>query len=352
MTAGPLTAAIAAWAARDPARAAFIDRGAPVTYAALDRRVAACAGWLARQGLRPGDMVGVTLREDIAHITAALALLRLGCDQVTLASHDPPALRAALARRLGVALLLAEDGTAALPGLPLLHFDPEDAPAPGPAERPGRLILTSSGTTGRPKLIPLREADIARQVARRAGEARVFFRSITVEHNNAKKYHLGLLGQGATTMLANCAALPDLAEACARHGVGRVTLPPERAAALAGLQARPGAHPWPARTSLAVFGAEVPPARGHAEPGGELLDHRGGHHHPCRSRRPRPPSRRRGPPAGRRGPARRGRGRARPARRRDRPGARAPSTMAGSSPATAAAWSPTARWFSPGATPR
>ncbi|BDG74213.1 class I adenylate-forming enzyme family protein [Roseomonas fluvialis] len=262
MTPGPLLAALADWAAREPARAAFIDRGVPVAFGALDRRVATAAAWLGGQGVRAGDMVGITLREDMAHIVAALALLLLGCDQVTLASHDPPAMRLALARRLGVAVLLAADDADALPGLPLLRFAPQDAAAPPPVPpgRIGRVVLASSGTTGQPKLIPLAEADLAAQMARRAGEGRVFFRSIPVEHNNAKKYHLGLLALGATTVLANCAALPDLAEACARWGIDRVTLPPERAAALADLQARPGAHPWPSGTSIAVFGAAATPA--------------------------------------------------------------------------------------------
>jgi acyl-CoA synthetase (AMP-forming)/AMP-acid ligase II len=260
---GSLTGAIAAWARRDPARLAFIDRDAGVTYATLAYRVDALAGWLARQGVAAGDMAGVTLRDDMAHITTALALLRLGCDQVALASHDPPALRAALAARLRVGVLVGDDAADALPGPAFLRFDPAawegDAPAV-PAPRPGRLILTSSGTTGRPKLVPLTEDDIAAQMARRADDGRVFYRSITVEHNNARKYHLGLLSLGATTVLAHCATLPGLAEACARFGIDRVTLPPERAAALAEVQAPAGAHPWPARTSLAVFGAAVAPA--------------------------------------------------------------------------------------------
>jgi acyl-coenzyme A synthetase/AMP-(fatty) acid ligase len=197
------------------------------------------------------------------HITAALALLRLGCDQVSLASHDPPALRQAIAARLRVALLVGDDAQDALPGIDFLRFDPAvvegDAQA-APPPRTARLILSSSGTTGRPKLVPLSEAEIAAQMARRADEGRVYYRSITVEHNNARKYHLGLLSLGATTVLANCATLPDLAEACARWGIDRVTLPPERAAALADVQARAGAHPWPARTSIAVFGAAVAPA--------------------------------------------------------------------------------------------
>ncbi len=259
---GPLNRAVAAWARRDPERFAFIDHGAGVTYAALDGRVAALAGWLARHGGTPGTTVGLTLRADMAHITAALALMRLGCDQVTLPSHDPPALRQAVAARLRVGLLLGDDAADALPGIGFLRLDPTAAEgdAPATAARTARIILSSSGTTGRPKLVPLSEADIAAQMARRQGEGRVFYRSTTVEHNNARKYHLGLLALGATTVLANCAALPDLAEACARFGIDRVTLPPERAAALGDVRARAGAHPWPARTSLAVFGASVAPA--------------------------------------------------------------------------------------------
>jgi len=260
---GPLNQAIGAWARRDPARLAFIDRDTGVTYAALDRRSGALAAWLARHGAAAGQTVALTLRADMAHIIAALALMRLGCDQVALPSHDPPALRQAVAARLRVGLLVGDDAADALPGIAFLPFDPaaiEGEPPATPPPRMARLILSSSGTTGRPKLIPLSEADIVAQMARRTREGRVFYRSISVEHNNARKYHLGLLSLGATTVLAHCAALPDLAEACARFGIERVTLPPERAAALADVQARAGAHPWPAHTSLAVFGAAVAPA--------------------------------------------------------------------------------------------
>jgi acyl-CoA synthetase (AMP-forming)/AMP-acid ligase II len=270
---GPLNAAIVAWARRDPARIAFVDRGIGVTYAVLARRVGALSAWLARQGVRAGDAVGVTLRDDMAHIVTALALLRLGCDQVALASHDPPVLRQAIAARLRVALLVGDDTPDALPGIAFLRFDaaawegdaratpdPRAEPRDAPDPRGGRVILSSSGTTGRPKLVPLTDADLVAQMARHPHEADVYYRSVTVEHNNARKRHLGLLSQGATTVLANCATLPDLAEACARFGIGRVTLSPERAAALADVQARAGAHPWPARTSLALVGSVVLPA--------------------------------------------------------------------------------------------
>lgn len=265
---GPLLDAVAVIARQDPARPAYIDHGRAVTYADLAGRIGGMAAWLARQGLPPGAMVGLTLREDLPHLVASLALMHLGCDQISLASHDPPTLRAALAGRLGVALVIGDGEEDALPGRPFLRIDPA---GPGPGEAPpargvpgaARLVLSSSGTTGRPKLVPLTQSDIARQMARRAHESlmsRVYYRSTTVEHNNARKYHLGLLSRGATVVLSNCATLPDLAEACERFDIGRVTLPPERAAALADLQSRAGARRWPAQATLAVFGAMVPPA--------------------------------------------------------------------------------------------
>jgi acyl-coenzyme A synthetase/AMP-(fatty) acid ligase len=258
---GPIIAGIAATASRDPERPAFIDRSGPITYAALAADHAALAGWLLRQGIERGMTVGITVREDPRHILLALALMRLGCSQVTLPSHDPPAQRAAIAARLGLVLVIGDEAADALPGIPFLAL-PSGRPegeAPPPADDGDTpAIFTSSGTTGLAKLIPIPERDLARQFARRRGQARVFFRSTSVEFNNAKKGHLGSLAHGMTTVLAACAALPDLAEACARFGIDRVSLPTERAAALATIQARPGAHPWPSRTRLYVFGSEVP----------------------------------------------------------------------------------------------
>lgn len=259
---GPITAGIADQARRNPGRAALILDGAAVTYAALDRDARRLAGWLAQAGLAPGGACGLTLRDDRAHLTAALALLRLGCRQVTLASHDPPALRAAIAARTGLAAVLGETAADALPGLPLLRAPDTlpDAPPPAPT-RPAEAVFASSGTTGRPKLIPLGEADILAHAGRGLTEGQTAYRSMSCEHNNAKKYALAELGLGGTVLLPAGIPLDALAAACTRHGVDLVTLPPERAAALAGLHAEGRATaPWPARTALRVVGSVVSPA--------------------------------------------------------------------------------------------
>ncbi len=262
MTPGPIVAAVAALAREDPGRAALIRGTERITYAALDSMAHGVAAWLRREGLPPGAACGVTLREDVAHAAAALALLRLGCRQVTLASHDPPALRQAIAARTGVVAVLGEREEDALPGLPLLRLPaaPEAAEAPPEQAAAAAIVFASSGTTGRPKLVPLAEADILDQVRRRRGEGPLTYRSVTWEHNNAKKYGLAALGLGGTLLLPAGIPLAGLAEACARHRVDFATLPPERAAALAELQGEGRASaPWPEGTTLGLVGSVASP---------------------------------------------------------------------------------------------
>jgi acyl-CoA synthetase (AMP-forming)/AMP-acid ligase II len=263
----PVAAGVAATARAAPGRVALIDRGCAVTYAALDRQVGRMAAWLLRQGLQPGEMAGVTLRGDVAHLVASLALMRLGCGQVTLASHEPALLRAETAARLGAVAVIGDMREDALPGLGLLlpgeaALDDRLDGVPLPAVRSGEalVVLTSSGTTGRPKLIPLTEADIALQASGRRHEGAVQYRALSTEHNNGKKYRLAVLALGGTALLPGGIALPGLAEACTRFAVDCVTLPPQRASDLAELHAaRRATAPWPARTAVAIVGSVVGP---------------------------------------------------------------------------------------------
>lgn len=263
MTLGPVAGSVAAIARDDPGRTALIHRDEAISYARLDEAARRMAGWLLRQGVRPGEMVGLTLRDDLLHMTVALALLRMGCGQVALASHDTAAMRAETAARLGVRTILGDSDADSLPGLSLLTPEPA-GPAPDirPETQAGEtlLVLTSSGTTGRPKLIPLTEADLAAQGDRRRHEGPVAYRSVSCEHNNGKKFRLLLLSTGGTALLPAGIGLEHLAEACARHAVDFVTLQPARGEALADLHAAGAASaPWPARTRLGLSGAAVTP---------------------------------------------------------------------------------------------
>uniref|UniRef100_UPI0018DF0875 AMP-binding protein n=1 Tax=Roseomonas rosulenta TaxID=2748667 RepID=UPI0018DF0875 len=112
----PIMAAIEQVAARWPDRPAIIHGGGMLGYGDLVRQVGTLAAQFARAGLGPGDAAGITMRDDLANILVALALIRLGCRQVALPPRDPAPLREDLARRLRLAAVIGEEGADALGG--------------------------------------------------------------------------------------------------------------------------------------------------------------------------------------------------------------------------------------------
>ncbi|WP_037771342.1 AMP-binding protein [Streptomyces sclerotialus] len=70
------------WAATAPDRPALVFEGHETTYRELDEASDRLAGWLAAQGVRPGDRVGVHLPNCPQFLVAMLAVLRLGAVHV------------------------------------------------------------------------------------------------------------------------------------------------------------------------------------------------------------------------------------------------------------------------------
>jgi acyl-CoA ligase (AMP-forming) (exosortase A-associated) len=154
---------------------ALIDRAGSWTFAELERAVAAAAGWLATQGLAPGDRVASWLPKTRAACVLPLAVPRAGFVHVPV---NP------LLRRAQVAHILADSGARLLvtqstragtlePGdVPdrCAVVEEECLPARGGAEfsagpssaDPNMLaaILYTSGSTGRPKGVMLSHANL------------------------------------------------------------------------------------------------------------------------------------------------------------------------------------------------
>ncbi|HEX6201098.1 MAG TPA: AMP-binding protein, partial [Thermoanaerobaculia bacterium] len=138
-----------------------------LTYAELAAAAARGAGALAAAGAGPGDRVAVRLPNRADHAVAVHAVTWLGGVLVPVHLRLAPGEAAALLAEAGTALLVADAGdplaAAALPcpildagrlaeetpGAPSLV-----APAPQPADGPHSLLFTS-GTTGRPRPVPL-----------------------------------------------------------------------------------------------------------------------------------------------------------------------------------------------------
>jgi long-chain acyl-CoA synthetase len=180
-------------------------------YPQLWAHVNALAGWLHAQGLDAGTLVGLAVRTEYRHLVASLALMRLGCPQITLPTHESAAYRQRLAVRAGVTCQLADAAIPALAGL-MQRTLPSHLPEVGyPPTLPLRdtasayVLFVTSGTTGLPKLTPLDPTQIVQQADRCQEHSRpeVLWRPTPIEFNNAKRHRLYAVATGSVNVFAD-----------------------------------------------------------------------------------------------------------------------------------------------------
>ncbi|MDI5968929.1 amino acid adenylation domain-containing protein [Streptomyces sp. SL13] len=176
---GTLPDLFRARAARHPDAVAVSAGATELTYARLDDLSAALAAGLTGHGLAPEAAVGVLLDRSAAVVTASLGIVRAGGAYVPLDPGWPRERLEQVARIAGLTALVVGENLAGHPwartagtGLPVLvvdaagHFIDGAPAAPGPREaatHPGQLayVMFTSGSTGAPKAVGARHADVA-----------------------------------------------------------------------------------------------------------------------------------------------------------------------------------------------
>ena len=137
-------------AARNPATVALIDEsGGCRTYGQLRDRCEQLALGLRGFGLRPKDRVGLLSRNSAEMVETLIAITMIGADPVLMNTGLSRPQLEAVARDQDIKLLIHDDEFSG--GVRMAELT---AGGPGeltPPERPGRTVILTSGTTGRPK---------------------------------------------------------------------------------------------------------------------------------------------------------------------------------------------------------
>lgn len=156
-------AACAIAALRAPRQPAVVDEKGCLTWQEVDRAANGVANALGRRGVRPGSVVALMCRNHRGFVEAALAVSKLGADLVLLNTDFGPGQLAEVLQRegVGVAIFDTEFTTtfdaAGFEGTCFDEVAVERAalgpvrPPSAPPERPGRIVIMTSGTTGTPK---------------------------------------------------------------------------------------------------------------------------------------------------------------------------------------------------------
>ena len=151
----------AASAARFPDRVAVTVDGEPLTHAALDDAAARIAGWLAPR-VRPGDRVLLAAGASPGFVRCYLGALRAGAVVVLANPGYTDAELTHLTTDSGAVLAFTD--TLSVAGLPTVDVRAvPDGPRAGVAVRPDdtALLAYTSGTTGKPKGVPLSHRQLA-----------------------------------------------------------------------------------------------------------------------------------------------------------------------------------------------
>lgn len=251
-----LIARLGEHAQRRPHHAAVVAPAGSLDYLTLLARVEAGAAFLGAQGLGAGSVVGLTIDDELEHLIATLALLRLGARQIVLATHDAEPLLARIAARVGVACrLLGGRDAAPAAGTATLRWPGAALPAAAPqgATAGGQLYLKTSGTTGDMNIVAFDEAQIAAQAERHADyRDERLLRVASIEHNNSKRHRLYCVWAGGTNVFRPESS--DLVDFALRERVSCLDISRMHAADLA---ATPGAERL-AGLKLRTGGSAVP----------------------------------------------------------------------------------------------
>jgi nonribosomal peptide synthetase DhbF len=152
-------------AAQRPDTVAITDGSLDITYRELQSAAREYRAGLARHGVRPGDLVGISLERGWEVVAAILAVLGHGCGYVPLDPSYPADRLVFMAQNSGVRVAISAADNAALPAdcVRVTRSGGDEAALAAPLWRPAGTpvyVIYTSGSTGLPKGVAVPESAV------------------------------------------------------------------------------------------------------------------------------------------------------------------------------------------------
>ncbi|MBI3903178.1 MAG: acyl--CoA ligase [Nitrosomonadales bacterium] len=253
-----------------PAAPAFIFDGRVLSYRKFYSLLCAVARTMHEQGVRPGDMVGLSMVRAPLHCVAMLALARLGAVSVPVHPLLPQSSKEKIVSKFGVRTMVSFNGDHGIAGIKNIRLD---AVPTGTNEMdmgftdyvpdaatPFRISL-SSGTTGDPKGEMLTHGHLLDRIEKMLCDCDSDFRVMPFDINFALgfTFAIGALTIGGTVVFPNSSSPQDEMASINLHAVTHVFLPPAVITQMLALLPDDGVA-FPSLKHLRSVGSATPPA--------------------------------------------------------------------------------------------
>lgn len=193
-----------------PSKNAISSINFSIKYSDLVELIDLGSAFLFEQGIDYKSKVGILIDDEVDHFLVSITLLTIGATQLSLASHYPSPIHDDLIRRTKISHLITNKNIlfgGALKQLSHTLWAREELYRHKlninykKHYRPGKIILMTSGTTGKPNLMSFTENEVRLQAERHVEyKSEGLLRLASFEHNNSRRHRLYCTWQGGVNI--------------------------------------------------------------------------------------------------------------------------------------------------------